>query len=364
MSTSIVLLADDLSGALDSAVPFRLDGRKVAVAVDIDAVDEAMATAPEIVAINLDCRSLASDRAATTVRSLAPMLASIAPRIVMLKIDSRMKGPVAALIEAALTASGRCGAIVCPAVPDMARFVVKGRIVGTGVDWPIEVAPRIAASPDAICRDADSAATMRTVAVSIVDRSDALLAVGARGFAQALAAVTASRPTRSASPADWGHSTAILAIGSRDPITAEQVDRVSRERDIVDGRALLRGDPQAIDGAVVLIRAPDSGIARDPAEVAAGLADDVARIVCICGGAMIVASGGDTAMAVARRLGSRVLLPVGELAPGVPISRDASRADLLIATKSGGFGDRDTLVRCLGSVVGQSAPTHRMSGGA
>lgn len=340
MPTWMVLLADDLSGALDSAVPFRMAGRRVAVAIDVGAVEAAMANRPEVLAINLACREAAVDLAANNVRSLAPMLASLAPRIVMMKIDSRMKGPVAALIDAALASSGRRSAIVCPAVPDMGRFVVGGRLVGIGVDRPTEVAAGVSANPAVMCRDADSAATMRTVAAEVLDDSETVLAVGARGIAQALADATAAQPRPSPPAAEIVRAPLILAIGSRDPITVEQVDRVTRATN-------------DLGGAVVLIRA--AGVTGDPAKVSAELAEQVARIVDTRAGATILASGGDTAMAIVRRLGIRALVPQGELAPGIPLSFDAGRPDVLIATKSGGFGDPDTLVTCLSPILRHQA---------
>jgi uncharacterized protein YgbK (DUF1537 family) len=50
--------------------------------------------------------------------------------------------------------------------------------------------------------------------------------------------------------------------------------------------------------------------------------------------------GGDTAFAAIAALGFPALAPVGEVAPGVPVTRAklAGRRDLLLITKAGGFG--------------------------
>jgi uncharacterized protein YgbK (DUF1537 family) len=81
--------------------------------------------------------------------------------------------------------------------------------------------------------------------------------------------------------------------------------------------------------------------------MAAKLADTVARIVGRCDGATILASGGDTALAIARRLGVSILVPQRELVPGIPLCAVPGWPELRIATKSGGFGGPDALVACL-----------------
>jgi 4-hydroxythreonine-4-phosphate dehydrogenase len=60
----------------------------------------------------------------------------------------------------------------------------------------------------------------------------------------------------------------------------------------------------------------------------------------------LVLTGGETARAVLSRLGVAVLRVVGEVETGVPILvAEGSRA-LMVITKAGDFGDRETLLRC------------------
>ena len=346
LPTSIVLLADDLSGALDSASPFRLAGHDVAVAVDTASAAAAMRIDSDVLAINLECRALAADATAARIRQLDQMLVSLAPRLVMLKVDSRLKGPVSAIVESAMAATGRREAMVCPAVPDVGRLVVDSHVTGAGVDRPIPVAGCLPADPAIVCRDAADCVALRDVAASILRRPEITLAIGARGLAQALAEATA-RPRPQRAPADDPpRLPIILAIGSRDPVTVEQVARLCRAARLGEqGTAELEG------GAVVLVRPLAADAARHSADVAAKLADNVARIVDRCDSATILASGGDTALAIARRLGIRVLTPQRELSPGIPLSAAPARPELRIATKSGGFGGPDALIDCLAALT-------------
>lgn len=342
MPTSIVLLADDLSGALDSASPFRLAGHAVAVAIDVASVSAAMRGDPDVLAINLDCRLLGADAAIARVRSLEPSFAALTPDLIMLKVDSRLKGPVSTIVQSALALTGRGEAIVCPAAPDVGRLVVEGHVTGAGVDRPIPVADRLPADPAIVCRDAADHDALQDIAASILSSPETTLAIGARGLAQALAEATAPAQPRQTAADDPPHLPLILAIGSRDPVTLEQVGRLCRA---------VRLDEQATAdlgrGAVVLVRPLAGDAARDSADVAVKLADNVARIVDRCDGATILASGGDTALAIARRLGIPVLTPQRELWPGIPLSAVPGRPELRIATKSGGFGGPDALVACL-----------------
>ena len=83
----------------------------------------------------------------------------------------------------------------------------------------------------------------------------------------------------------------------------------------------------------------------DAAEVARGLADGAARLLERTPVAAVVATGGDTAIAILQRLSQPVLRVTGDLLPGIPFSRiRTDSGDLWFVTKAGGFGGRDTCV--------------------
>ena len=60
--------------------------------------------------------------------------------------------------------------------------------------------------------------------------------------------------------------------------------------------------------------------------------------------------GGETAHAILRELQINHLNLLGEILPGVPLARTLDR-QLTVVTKSGGFGDPDTLQRLAGKFV-------------
>jgi uncharacterized protein YgbK (DUF1537 family) len=63
--------------------------------------------------------------------------------------------------------------------------------------------------------------------------------------------------------------------------------------------------------------------------------------------AALMVSGGDTASLVFRAIGARRITLCDEIVPGVPrgILRGGWLDGLPVVTKSGGFGDPDTLIR-------------------
>src|SRR5512144_3413904 len=122
----VTILADDLTGACDTGCLFAGSG-PVAVGVDpILAADDR-----RVVAIDTETRMLADRDAAAAVRDAAGRLrARFGRGPVFKKIDSTMRGPVAAELAALLEPGPPfTGALVCPAFPALRRVVSHGRLL-------------------------------------------------------------------------------------------------------------------------------------------------------------------------------------------------------------------------------------------
>jgi uncharacterized protein YgbK (DUF1537 family) len=343
MSLRLAIVADDLTGALDTSAPFALAGRSVAVALSPEAIARALAGRPEILAVNTASRALDPAEAARLVRRAAAGFLGEAPAIIMKKIDSRLKGNIAAEVAALAEASGRRGAVVAPAAPEQGRFTRAGAVVGHGVSEPLDIAPRLSGAglPCAVA-DAESDADLDALVAAADWSRD--LAVGARGLGMALARSLAAPP---ASAADFPARTATLfAFASRDPITARQIERLARDHAEV-------AVSEAPDGAVsasattplpLVVRATGDGRA-DAAVVAVRFGRGVAALVERALPETLVMGGGDTALAILTQLGAKVLRPRGEAAPALPwfdIALPRGR-QLRCVVKSGGFGAVDVL---------------------
>jgi uncharacterized protein YgbK (DUF1537 family) len=244
------------------------------------------------------------------------------PRIVFKKIDSRLKGNVAAETRALAESFGFAGLLVAPAVPDQQRVTVNGAVTGHGVDAPIVIAPHF----DGLKARIVDAETHADIAAATADADwSRLLAVGARGLGTALAGAPHGLPAPFVPEA-----ATLFAIGSRDPITERQIAALAGLED--EGLpALLR--PEGTPSAAVLER------------FAGAVADAVEQLRPTT----LVMSGGDTALAILDRLGVDLVFPQGEAGPGLPwflIARE-NRPSIRCVVKSGGFGDTAALAALL-----------------
>src|SRR6185295_17045068 len=119
---TITLIADDLTGACDAGAHFSGRGR-VGVFVDATRVDATRAVA----VVDTESRTLSPSEAGARVRAVARDLrARIRAGFVFKKIDSTLRGPVTAEIEALLEVTGRPTALVCSSFPVQGRTVTGG----------------------------------------------------------------------------------------------------------------------------------------------------------------------------------------------------------------------------------------------
>ncbi|MDK1373987.1 MULTISPECIES: four-carbon acid sugar kinase family protein [unclassified Sinorhizobium] len=331
----LLIVADDLTGALDTAAPFAVHGFSVDVVADQSALDEAIAGGSDVIAVTTRSREIEPAEAARRVL-LAQQAMTPGMRLFK-KVDSRLKGNV----EAELSVLDFARAVVLPAIPEFGRVVRGGQIRGFGVDQPISVAGRLGAIADrAVIPDTETVEEMRT-AVEAITPGDLL--VGALSLANALA----SRTGRShAEPFAAREGRLLMAIGSRDPITVSQVEELRRA--VPDLRYLAAPAGQVEQARhrseraddVTLVQAVEGALPATASDVAAALAESAAAFAGEC--RTMLLSGGATAEAYFDRQGIRVLRLVGEVLPGLPVAEHGGQ---FYITKSGGFGDSDTLCR-------------------
>lgn len=339
-SPRIILVADDLTGALDSVAPFAALGVDSVTAVRPDTLMAALALSPDVISLNLGTRELPAEEARARVVSAARALwESSGPETIWIKkIDSRLKGPIAAEVAGLASVLPVERVLLCPAIPELGRQVLQGFLRGQGITADLPVAATVGLQLPCEVPDATSDADLDRL-VSAVPQGTLL--AGAKGLASAMARRLCRG--RWPVPARMRQGTMGIAVGSRDPVTLAQVETLMEHDN--PGRIL------APDGQWPANQVPESflvqatpGPGADGPVVAARLADGVARSVA--GLKTLVLTGGETAAAVLAALGVGVLRVQGEVLPGLPLCRPADRSDLPdLITKSGGFGPPDTLLR-------------------
>ncbi|CCO50307.1 conserved hypothetical protein [Vibrio nigripulchritudo SOn1] len=323
MSTRLLIIADDLTGALDTAVPFCSVNNKVLVAVSNEALADALQSDADIVAVSTRSREMDSEEAFEQVKHAVDLAKGIP---IFKKVDSRLKGNLVSELNAIPDASF----LVAPALPSFERVVINGHVRGFGVDDPIDIASALglhasrSTIPDTVTEDDMD---------SVIASQRGQILIGARGLSVALAR---SMGIASYVPASLEGRTA-LAIGSTDPITTEQVEHLDRTK-----VKILKAPSGVYQGHYsgekhVLLQAV-KGARKSREEVAKLLAKSFKSFVLECDN--LILSGGATAESMLDELGIKVLDLEGELLPGIPV---AKALGWRVVTKSGGFGCPDVL---------------------
>src|SRR3712207_198394 len=125
----VAIIADDLTGAADTGVQLTRAGYRTAVAFR----DAPIPPAEDLdaVALDTDSRAMPAGFAAKRVMDAGHAVGDA--RIVYKKLDSTLRGPVAAELAAALESTGRDHAVVAPAFPSAGRTTVEGVQLVRGV---------------------------------------------------------------------------------------------------------------------------------------------------------------------------------------------------------------------------------------
>lgn len=336
------IIADDLTGALDAAAPFAMRGISTVVALNVSALPRALAGGARIVSVSTDSRETSPDAASAAVGAAVAALPAGTP--LFKKVDSRLKGN----IEAELDAIPHKQSLVVPAIPAFGRWMKDGHIGGFGVADPIEVAQRLgrhaatAIVPD-IAEQADIDGALR-------EAFD--LPVGARGLAEAMAKAMA--PDGEAGDIFLPEGRAYCVIGSTDPITVAQLDRLRGSTGDIAYIPAPNGvaDKTVRPAMLTIVQAVPGTSPADGKTVAAALGETLATL-SPPPGSLLVLSGGATAQVILERLGISVLELLGEALPGLPIARAGG---LTVVTKSGGFGDPDTLSTLFAPYLSAGSP--------
>jgi uncharacterized protein YgbK (DUF1537 family) len=355
--------ADDLTGACDTGAVFAARGLPTVVLLPGAPLPTP---APDILVLDTESRGRPAPEAGARARSAAARLAGARPARLYKKVDSTLRGALAAETAGALAGAGLRSTVLAPALPAQRRTVVDGllRVDGqpaaatavardpgfppTGdsvLALPGQVGPHpVTLVPLATVRRGPAAVAARLVRVeasAVCDaETDADLAVvaaateglptllaGSAGLATALAARLsggALPPFRHPRPP------LLIVAGSAHPLTRLQVARL-RAR---GGRALTPPGPDL---------RPDGERAALVRELAEAARREVERATP----GTLLLTGGETAYSVGRVLAADGVALDGEVEPGLAIGRllGGPFAGLLVITKAGGFGDPETLVR-------------------
>lgn len=352
------ILADDLTGALDTAAAF--DGE---VPVFFDRPDPE-AAAP-VSAVATGTRDIA---AAELPARLAPALAWLAGAgIAFKKVDSLLRGNTVAEVLLAARAGGFDRIVFAPAFPRQGRLMVDGRLV-LASDAAGTLRPSVRESlagagiavevPD-MRNDADLQAVADRVRAQGAQR---WLWCGSAGLAHALARALGLAARLPAAMAGAGRKPLLLVSASHQAVSRRQW-ALLRAAQAQAALLVREGDAAQLRAALAAMRSPFEAALLDlaplaplSAEAAAALlAEQLAAIAQQAPRPGVLAVvGGDTLLGLCRATGARGLLASAALRAGWGQARwiGGPWDGVLCHSRSGAFGGERDLVEAVAALRG------------
>jgi uncharacterized protein YgbK (DUF1537 family) len=340
------IVADDLTGSADSALPFWRAGLRASILFEPNA---PWPRNEGVLSLCTHSRAKSESEAHAVVSAIARHIPAGAR--VFKKIDSTLRGWIGSESLALHAAMPERTLVFAPAYP------TKGRTLGADGVYRVHGAPlsETEFAPEITGLDPDSRLTgflrrhfgqharrVRVVsAENPVELSAAVneipepaLWVGSPGLGIALAGrgslPGAPTPVPPALPA----ARIVVAAGSRRSLTRQQAQALEAAvRPHADATlTLLRIPEQAFDPHRALVLAADLG----------KRAGDAAHALAAKGPVGLILTGGDIAAATCAHLGITGAEIVGEVEDGLPVLR---AGHFVFVTKAGGFGSELSLVR-------------------
>lgn len=405
MTQRWLILADDLTGAADTAIAFARRGLASAVSWG-EGLDAA--AWPDVFSYDADSRGMtAGDAALTHRRALESLLAP--DRVLFKKIDSTLRGQPAAETAATLAflkaRSGSAFGVFAPAFPTTGRTTIEGRIRVAG--RPLEEAEvwrrdhsyasadlvEVLASADvaaervplsvirggnealrtafgaiaakgeiiAVC-DAETDDDLHRVAEANLPARAGTFFIGSAGLAHALAAHLPGEAIDPPAFADSSKGTLMvvgsLAVasrtGARKLVAGGHVVHVPVAPGTLLGQPEVRAElgrrVAALLGAgkdvlveILMNEEPDMSLGPRLVEA---LAEALKAVAPRMGA--FAATGGETASALLSSFGVNGIRLVDEIEPGVALGLTLGSLSIPVVTKAGAFGDEDSLSRIAG----------------
>ena len=391
MSIRLLIIADDLTGAMDTAAQFAADDIPTVVFTGYETDFTRVGGDVQVVSVNTDSRYDSPGKAREKVRGLVE--AALAQGVVNFykKIDSTLRGNVGAELEAALDATGFDSLALIPAYPANNRLTIEGvqyadrlpvdvflrrrdPFSRTGTAVVADIVREQCACPvvqagqgrgkkerkGIVVFDAADEADLFRIGAELREDGILGLTAGCAGFALALAHMLPFERSMGSGVGDARRTLVVCGSLHRKSINQmAKLEATGLRRLALLGQSnvpeaessLINGLLQDLDAnGIALLSASDdtlngAGIeARRRAEVRSAVARVAAR-VCRDGNVdTLVVIGGDTLSGITQAMGVRSIRMDGELLPGI-VGGISGDTGLRIIAKSGAFGKEDALVR-------------------
>jgi uncharacterized protein YgbK (DUF1537 family) len=390
------LIADDFTGALDSASRLAATG----VSVELE-LEPGVSDLLDGCVLCTNSRDLPEIEAIRFTTGAAHRLSG---RILFKKIDSTLRGNSGAEIQSILDSANLSKALICPAAPEVGRTVYDGKLYVNGMTlektgfahdptWPATTADvkqlisrktglpithlglDVVRSGSAALRSAIDAASTQLISLDASEDSDLdaiakvikeayhegckWLPCGSLGLAFAWASNLLCKSPTSVKPG-FPHiqleGPLLIVVGSSHRVTCEQITAFSQAYPV----PTISVYPENLEGlpktaakllkseGVLILHPAENEIQPNSAwqRITTTLSKLTVKLCALSRPGVLLLTGGEMALSVANACNVQAVRVMGELQPGIPLSwlRGGALDGLNIITKAGGFGDRRSLI--------------------
>lgn len=385
-----MIIADDLTGALDSGAQLIRRGLNVAILTQVPSRQELETVyGADIISVDTETRHIDAAKAYDIVYRLTSDALASGITIIYKKTDSGLRGNIGAELAAVLDASGEDHLNFIPAYPATGRTTINGVHYVNGkpvsqsifasdpidpvktsriddlihLERDVPVYPAGSGGRGICVYDAETDDDMKRIAAGLQKDHDLSLCAGCAGFlefypldySQAAAAEPLNLPEK-----------LLVFCGSVNHVSRSQIayavekgiPRISipeeelKERN-VDINAILEQLQRYSDAPAVLMDTSDHTQAgsvggKDAARIAEQLGIIARQLTLAQPDRLMLIIGGDTLLGFVRAMHVNRLVPVREIFPGVVLAKYESEGETkYLITKSGGFGEEDQMLRVL-----------------
>lgn len=418
----LLVIADDLTGALDTGVQFARQGLLTLVTTDSEPAFGTLAPDLQVLVADTESRHLEAAEASARVRKIVASAVEAGIETFYKKTDSTLRGNIGAELEAALEASGHKALCFIPAFPKAGRLTREGihylenkpvHLTHFGLDPldPVKTSSiveilsfqsELAAAQVRIAEldtlgaslkgdtrllvfDCSSDSDLDRIGMALKNQGLLGITAGSAGFAGVLPQML--ELPGSDTPFPCPRQPLLLLNGSLNKTSIEQVRQAEKEgirtytlspELLLDSTQEAAGKIQALAaelareaalGHSVILRSfsverklealsAGNHINRDAKDIcgriSGGLGKVISAILPKAGFPTLAVFGGDTLIGVLKALQVNGIVPLGELSPGIVVSRisGASR-ELTLISKAGGFGEKDAIMRIINCTKGK-----------
>ncbi len=397
------IVADDLTGAMDSSGYFASRGLSTTVILD-----PSFPSTADVMVISTNSRAEDPNTAREMIRQA---VRSLAGRLVYKKIDSTLRGNIGVELAAAMDEMDCEKAIVAPAFPAVGRTTVGGILLVNGVavsetqfandpilpvkeshiptlleqstersvgcvtvediaDGPESLYRKISGMPeDIVVCDVTEQSHLIGIVQAAARAGGKWLLCGSGGLARELHLLFSRlNVTGQQKPSSLPSGQALVVVGTRHQVAASQllkardelglpilnveVEHLTQQNVISEGIGKILPEAERLLGqgkGLAISSTFSRYVSTLKQSIPAFLAEVAASILASQRFAGLFLSGGDIAVEVCHRLSVSAISVYGEVEPGVPAGElvGGQGGGMRVVTKAGGFGTETALVKSI-----------------